>query len=568
MHDVAGRGLEDGVDHAVGEHDLGDGVEVAPEEPQVGGVLLGNEGGEAPCAYLVGPVDSRGQRKGGNLIPFDKHHLDDREIVSRRITARDDHAPARSAQVGVGHHHHIVDGVCHDVAVGQHMIRIDEKAGSLLRAAGDGCENEYRTLFEALRDGERGQIHGLCRDRGVGGRQGGEGDAGDRFPGQVFRNVLAGGGFSGVGFRIRLSGIAVKEGFQLARRQLQQALPERFFAEQVGPFRLACRVFGGLRRNRGRFRDDGGGRGCFHAGSQQEKQEYAQQDTEEQGSEETGFTAPDDDISRRCPGNACGGSGCRSGSGRCSCSGGSASRTARTGNGTVCRRPGNRCGGNSRCSRCRSGHTGGRFPVFRIAPEYRGRGFVRALREQAPVDEHGMAVDDKDIVRRRDEQRLAEQDAAGRVVEMGGDGFPRPAQGNPRLFGLSRVEAGEGCADAFQRRIPRNGGVARRCGLSGNGLGPQGTEPPKADFFQIGLQRFVLRRERALFRMQGGEGRRVRSLYEMKRITHSCTFSEMARRRWGREENFFVIESLSLTFPKARDFGNDGYFKTQCSGNS
>ena len=51
---------EDGVDHAVGEHDLGDGVEVAPEEPQVGGILLGNEGGEAPCAYLVGPVDGRG----------------------------------------------------------------------------------------------------------------------------------------------------------------------------------------------------------------------------------------------------------------------------------------------------------------------------------------------------------------------------------------------------------------------------------------------------------------------------------------------------------------------------
>ena len=146
-----------------------------------------------------------------------------------------------------------------------------------------------------------------------------------------------------------------------------------------------------------------------------------------------------------------------------------------------------------------------------------------------------MAVDDEDIVRRRDEQRLAEQDAAGRVVEMGGDGFPRPAQGSPRLFGLSRVEAGEGGADAFQRRIPGNGGVARWCGLPGNGLGPQGTEPPKADFFQIGLQRFVLRRERALFRMQGGEGRRVRSLYEMKRITHSCTFSEMARRRWGRE---------------------------------
>ena len=60
MHDVAGRGLEDGVDHAVGEHDLGDGVKVAPEEPQVGGILLGNEGGEAPCAYLVGPVDGRG----------------------------------------------------------------------------------------------------------------------------------------------------------------------------------------------------------------------------------------------------------------------------------------------------------------------------------------------------------------------------------------------------------------------------------------------------------------------------------------------------------------------------
>ena len=120
-----------------------------------------------------------------------------------------------------------------------------------------------------------------------------------------------------------------------------------------------------------------------------------------------------------------------------------ASRTARTGNGIACRRPGNRCGGSSRCSRCRSSHTGGRFPVFRLAPEYRGRGFVRALREQAPVDEHGMAVDDEDIVRRRDEQRLAEQDAAGRVVEMGGDGFPRPAQGSPRLFGLSRVEAGD-----------------------------------------------------------------------------------------------------------------------------
>ena len=134
-----------------------------------------------------------------------------------------------------------------------------------------------------------------------------------------------------------------------------------------------------------------------------------------------------------------------------------------------------------------------------------------------------------------EEQRLAEQDAAGRVVEMGGDGFPRPAQGSPRLFGFSRVEAGEGGADAFQRRIPGNGGVARRCGLPGNGFGPQGAEPPKADFFQIGLQRFVLRRERALFRMQGGESRRIRSLYEMKRITHSCTFGEMARRRWGRE---------------------------------
>ena len=415
------------------------------------------------------------------------------------------------------------------------MIGIDEKAGPLLRAAGDRRENEYRTLFEALRDGERREIHGLCRNRGVGGRQGREGDAGDRFPGLVFRNVLAGGGFSSVRFRIRLAGIAVKEGFQLARRQFQQTLPERFFAEQVGPFSLACRLFGGLRRNRGRFRGNGLFLGRFYAGTQQEKQEYAQQDAEEQGSEEARLAAPDDDVSRRCPGNTCGGSGRRSGRARCSCSGGRASRTARTGNGIACRRPGNRCGGSSRCSRCRSGHTGGRFPVFRLAPEYRGSGFVRALREQAPVDEHGMAVDDEDIVRRRDEQRLAEQDAAGRVVEMGGDGFPRPAQGSPRLFGFSRVEAGEGGADAFQRRIPGNGGVARRCGLPGNGFGPQGAEPPKADFFQIGLQRFVLRRERALFRMQGGESRRIRSLYEMKRITHSCTFGEMARRRWGRE---------------------------------
>jgi hypothetical protein len=34
------------------------------------------------------------------------------------------------------------------------------------------------------------------------------------------------------------------------------------------------------------------------------------------------------------------------------------------------------------------------------------------------------------------------------------------------------------------------------------------------------------------------------------------------------KENFYVIESLPLTFHKARDIGNDGYFKTQCSGNS
>ncbi|MFQ8736682.1 MAG: hypothetical protein ACLSAH_12305 [Bilophila wadsworthia] len=364
-----------------------------------------------------------------------------------------------------------------------------------LRAAGDRRENEYRTLLRRW-DGERRQIHGLCRNRGVGGRQGREGDAGDRFPGLVFRNVLAGGGFSGVRFRIRLAGIAVKEGFQLARRQFQQTLPERFFAEQVGPFRLACRLFGGLSRNRGRFRGNGLFLGRFYAGTQQEKQEYAQQDAEEQGSEEARLATPDDGVSRRCPGNT--------------------------------------CGGSSRCSRCRSSHTGGRFPVFRLAPEYRGRGFVRALREQAPVDEHGMAVDDEDIVRRRDEQRLAEQDAAGRVVEMGGDGFPRPAQGSPRQP-ASPASRREGGADAFQRRIPGNGGVARRCGLPGNGFGPQGAEPPKADFFQIGLQRFVLRRERALFRMQGGESRRIRSLYEMKRITHSCTFGEMARRRWGRE---------------------------------
>ena len=272
--------------------------------------------GSPQCAYLVGPVDGRGQRKGGNLIPFHEHHLDDREIVSRRIAARDDHAPACSAQVGVGHHHHIVDGVCHDVAVGQHMIGIDEKAGPLLRAAGDRRENEYSTLFEALRDGERRQIHGLCRNRGVGGRQGREGDAGDRFPGLVFRNVLAGGGFSGVRFRIRLAGIAVKEGFQLARRQFQQTLPERFFAEQVGPFRLACRLFGGLSRNRGRFRGNGLFLGRFYAGTQQEKQEYAQQDAEEQGSEEARLAAPDDGVSRRCPGNTCGGSGRRSGRAR------------------------------------------------------------------------------------------------------------------------------------------------------------------------------------------------------------------------------------------------------------
>lgn len=146
--------------------------------------------------------------------------------------------------------------------------------------------------------------------------------------------------------------------------------------------------------------------------------------------------------------------------------------------------PGNRCGGSSRCSRCRSSHTGGRFPVFRLAPEYRGRGFVRALREQAPVDEHGMAVDDEDIVRRRDEQRLAEQDAAGRVVEMGGDGFPRPAQGSPRLFGFSRVEAGEGGADAFQRRIPGNGGVAAGVACPVTGSAHRVPNRPRPIFFR------------------------------------------------------------------------------------
>jgi len=338
------------------------------------------------------------------------------------------------------------------MAVGQHMIGIDEKARPLLRAAGDGRKDENRALFKALRDGERGQIHGLCRNRGVGGRQGREGDAGNRFPRKGFRCRRAGGGFSGVRFGILLSGIAFKEGFQLARRQFQQSLPERLFAEQVGPFRLARRLFRGFHRSRGRFRGSGLFRGRFYAGTQQEKQECAQQDAEEQGSEEARPAAPDDDVSRRCPGNACGGSGSGSGSGRmCPCPGGSSRRTARTGDGIVCRRSRNRCGGTPRS---RSRHAGGRFPVFRPAPEDWGRGFIHALREQPPVDEHGMAVDDENIVRRRDEQRLAEQDAAGRAVEMGGNGFPRPAQGRPRLFRFSRIKAGKRGADAFQRRIP------------------------------------------------------------------------------------------------------------------
>lgn len=172
-----------------------------------------------------------------------------------------------------------------------------------------------------------------------------EGRGGREMPGTVSPGWFSGTSLPGVvspasGFASVLAGIAVKEGFQLARRQFQQTLPERFFAEQVGPFSLACRLFGGLRRNRGRFRGNGLFLGRFYAGTQQEKQEYAQQDAEEQGSEEARLAAPDDDVSRRCPGNTCGGSGRRSGRARCSCSGGRASRTARTGNGIACRRPG------------------------------------------------------------------------------------------------------------------------------------------------------------------------------------------------------------------------------------
>ena len=51
-----------------------------------------------------------------------------------------------------------------------------------------------------------------------------------------------------------------------------------------------------------------------------------------------------------------------------------------------------------------------------------------------------MAVDDEDIVRRRDEQRLAEQTRRA-FVEMGGDGFPAPGAGQPapvRLLPLER----------------------------------------------------------------------------------------------------------------------------------
>ena len=65
-----------------------------------------------------------------------------------------------------------------------------------------------------------------------------------------------------------------------------------------------------------------------------------------------------------------------------------------------------------------------------------------------------MPVDDEDVVRRRDEQRLAEQRAAGRVVQMRLDGLAGAAQFRPRLFRFPGVQPGKRGADAFQRRVP------------------------------------------------------------------------------------------------------------------
>ena len=140
-----------------------------------------------------------------------------------------------------------------------------------------------------------------------------------------------------------------------------------------------------------------------------------------------------------------------------------------------------------------------------------------------------MPVDDENVVRRGDEQRLAEQCAAGRVVQMRLDGFPGAAQFRPRLFRFPGVQTGKRGTDAFQRRVPRYGGVPRRRGLSGDGLGPQRPEPFQPKAFQVGLQRFVLRGDRAPFGVQRGEPGRIRRLYKMKRMAHIIPFQTSLR---------------------------------------
>ena len=326
------------------------------------------------------------------------------------------------------------------------------------------------------------EIHGLCRNRGVGGRQGREGDAGDRFPGQVFRNVLAGGGFSGVRFRIRLSGIAVKEGFQLARRQFQQTLPERFFAEQVGPFRLACRLFGGLSRNRGRFRGNGLFLGRFYAGTQQEKQEYAQQDAEEQGSEEAlllrrmmAFPAVAPAIPAAVP----------------------AAVPVAPAVLVPAEGPAARPAPGTALRAAVPATAAAEAPVAAVAAPVTPEGVspfsgspqsIGAVASSVPCGSRpqltstGWPLTTKTLSAEGMNSALRSRTPPG-VSSRWGVTASRARRRAARACSASPASRRRGGADAFQRRIPGNGGVARRCGLPGNGFGPQGAGTAQGRFF-------------------------------------------------------------------------------------
>ncbi len=119
---------------------------------------------------------------------------------------------------------------------------------------------------------------------------------------------------------------------------------------------------------------------------------------------------------------------------------------------------------------------------------------------------------------------------------MRGEGFTRPAQFRAHLFRLVRVQTGKGRTHAFEGRIPRDGGVAGGDGLAGDGFRPQRAPAFQSEGLQVGLQRRVLSRKRALIRAEGGQAGCVRRLYEMERIAH--THPLVSKRPRGRVFGF------------------------------